>query len=80
MRALSKAHSIYTASAGFGDLPQLRSRQNEKGNLSEKGFAACLKASFSVCAVMGEAFAQCFSRGENAVLIGRFAIDKTGIG
>ena len=80
MRALSKKHSIYTASAGFGDLPQLRSKQNEKGNLSEMDFSACLKAPFPVCAVKGAAFAQCFSRGENAVLIGRFAIDKTGIG
>ena len=48
---------------GFGDFPNLRSRLIAKRNFSEKDFSVYLKVRFSIPAVKGAAFAQCFSRG-----------------
>ena len=79
MNGNRKASFPQNCKKGFGDFPNLRSRLIAKRNFSEKDFSVYLKVRFSIPAVKGAAFAQCFRMGENSVLQAAFGACKTDI-
>lgn len=80
MNGNRKASFPQNCKKGFGDFPNLRSRENAKPQFFGEKFFRFSESAVSFSAVKGAAFAQYFC-GEKILFCSvAFAIDKTDIG
>ena len=80
MTANTKTVFLQSGKKGFGDFPNLRSRENAKPQFFGERFFRFSESAVSFSAVKGAAFAQFFCGAKNSVLQVAFAACKTDIG